>query len=169
MAVEAVRVSGAALPIVDMGAKEPGYSGAANRRRHASGRDLREPDSGHVGLVHEAVEPPLQFPQSGQMIFQLREATFAGEKRVLEIGEFGAARRVGLALFDLREEGHYGTARLRNADSKSFGFTLGLGDRAMHGTLDEREPPFRGCAVALRRAKAEPAEAKHYALPNNRR
>jgi hypothetical protein len=130
--------------------------------------ELGEPDSGHIRLIDEAVEPPLQFPKSDQMIFQLRETSFAGEKTVFKIAELGPASRGGLAILDLRVERHYRAPRLRNADPKSFGFTLCLCDRGTHDALNEREPPFRGLAVALRRAKAEPAEAKHDVLPDNR-
>jgi hypothetical protein len=119
-------------------------------------------------LIHEAVEPPLQFPQSGQMIFELRQAAFAGQESMFKICELGAASRVRLATLDLRLEGHHGASRLRNAHSKSFGFAFCVYDRGTYGALNEREPPFRGFAVALRRAKAEPAEAKHCALPNSR-
>jgi hypothetical protein len=37
----------------------------------------------------------------------------------------------------------------------------------MHNPLDSREPSFIGLSIALRRAKAEPAKTKHYALLNN--
>jgi hypothetical protein len=132
------------------------------------GAELGKPDSGHVRLIHEAVKPPLQFPKSPEMIFQLRKASFASEKSVLEICELGAASRVGFAIPNLREEAHHRASRLRNADSKSFGFAFCVYDRRTHNRANEREPPFRGRAVALRRAKTEPAEAKHDALPNNR-
>jgi hypothetical protein len=102
------------------------------------------------------------------MIFQLREASFAGEESVFKICELGAASLVGFAILDLRQKGHHRPSRRRNAGSKSFGFTFCLCDRRTHNALNERQPPFRGFVVALRRAEAEPAEAKHDALPNNR-
>jgi hypothetical protein len=121
-----------------------------------------------VGLSDEALETPLQFPKRPDMIVELRKASFAGEKRVLEICELGAAGRVGFAILDLREEARHRASRLRNAGSKSSGLSFRLYDRRTHDRLNEREPPLRGRAVALRRAKAEPAEAKHDALPDDR-
>jgi hypothetical protein len=58
-------------------------------------------------LINEAVESPLQFPKSRQMIFQLREALLAGEQSAFEIRELRTASRVGLAILDLRVERHH--------------------------------------------------------------
>jgi hypothetical protein len=80
---------------------------AAAPDAHHAQTELGEPDSGHVCLSDEAIETPLQFPKRPEMIFQLRKASFAGEKRVLEICELGAASRVGFAILDLREEARH--------------------------------------------------------------
>ena len=69
--------------------------------------ELWRRENRHTWLINEAVESSLQFPKSRKMIFQLREASLAGEKSPFKIGEFGAASRIGLAFLDLRQEGHH--------------------------------------------------------------
>jgi hypothetical protein len=71
---------------------------ASNFAWRASSRDLC--------LIKEAVDALLQFPKIRKMIFQLREASFAGDKTLFKICELSAASGVGLAFLDLDEERH---------------------------------------------------------------
>jgi hypothetical protein len=112
-------------------------------------------------LINEAVEAPLQFPKNRNMIFKLREALFAGEKGAFEIRELGTASRVRRAILNLREERHHCPSHPGNAGSKSFQLGFRFQDRRTHSPLDVREPSYLGLSIALRRAEAEPAEAKH--------
>jgi hypothetical protein len=63
--------------------------------------------SRHTWLINKAVETSLQFPESREMIIQLREASLAGEKRTFKIRELDTTGRVGFAFLDLREKGHH--------------------------------------------------------------
>jgi hypothetical protein len=98
------------------------------------------------------------------VISKLRETSFAGEKSPFKIGELGAASRAGLAFANLRQEKHYRPSRPCNPDSKSSQLRLCFQDGRMCDPSNSREPSFVVLSIALWRAKAKPAEAKHYAL-----
>jgi hypothetical protein len=75
------------------------------------------------------------------MIFQPREAPFAGENTLFNICELSAAKRVGIAIPDLGKKRHHRPSHLCDAASKSFGFGFRLCDCGTHDPLDERAVP----------------------------
>jgi hypothetical protein len=88
-------------------------------------------------LINNATEAPLQFPKNREMIFQLREALFANDESAFEFRKLSAASRIDLTTLHLREERHNEPSGPRDPCSKSFGFSLGLGDRRTHNFLND--------------------------------
>jgi hypothetical protein len=109
----------------------------------------------------------LYAPKRCDMSLQSREPLLANEKVLFKICELGSTARVGSTTVDTHRS-HKLASCLNYPSSKSRHLGLCICDHKTHDFSNQRDPAFIGLSVALRRAEAELAESKHYALLDNR-
>jgi hypothetical protein len=104
--------------------------------------ELEGPETKDTWLIHEAVEAPLQFTKSRNMIFQPRKTLLDSEELLFTSFEGSAGSWGVFVIIAMLDKEYRRPSRLRDAGSESFSFTFRICDRRAHGHSNETEPAF---------------------------